>query len=102
MDTQYPLELAGRMARKSAQLFRSINHLGFALFGDIGAGAVDQARGIAQEAEREDRSATAILDDVLRDGIVTAAEIPLLRRARGKVARSAAKDAQLATGGAVS
>ena len=94
-----PLELAGRMARKSAELFRSIRHPGMAYFGDIGAGAVDEARQMAAEAAGADAAAVGILDEVLADGRVTPAEVRRLKIARRKVARSGALDHALAAGG---
>ena len=95
-----PLELAGRMARKSAALFRTARHPGWAYFGDIGAGAVAEAQVMAGEAAAADDSAAATLDRVLRDGRVTRAEVRQLRRARLQVLRSARLDKQLAAGGA--
>lgn len=94
----FPLEIAGRMARKSAELFRGARHPGWAFFGDIGSDAVRDAQDRAAVAEEEDRAAIAILDEVLADGRVTLEEIQQLRRARHKVARSATIDAQLAGG----
>lgn len=94
----YPLELAGRMARKSAELFRKVSHPGWAFFGDIGAAAVRDAQERAAVAEADDRAAVQLIDDVLSDGKVTADEVQQLRRARHKVARSAAIDAQLSSG----
>lgn len=98
MKTRNPLELVGRMGRKTAELFRSLAHPGWAVFGEITVEAATEARQIAHEAEQEDRAATADLDEVLRDGIVTPEELPLLRQARSRVARSADKDAELAGG----
>lgn len=94
-----PLELAGRMARKSAALFRSIRHPGMAYFGDIGAGAVQEAGRMAGDAASADGSAVEILDRVLRDGRVTRAEVRQLRFARLQVLRSARLDKQLAVVG---
>ena len=95
-----PLELAGRMARKSAELFRSIRHPGMAYFGDIGAGAVAEAQRMAAAAAGSDAAAVTILDEVLADGRVSPAEVRRLKRARGQVARSGALDHALAVGGA--
>ena len=94
-----PLELAGRMARKSAALFRSIRHPGMAYFGDIGAGAVAAAQDLAAEAAGDDRAAVGILDAVLADGRVTRAEVRRLKLARRRIAHSAALDSRLAAGG---
>lgn len=97
---QNPLAVAGRMTRKAAELFRKDLRPGFAIFADVGGDAVEQARGIAAQAAADDRAAAGMLDQVLADGVVTAGEVQLLRRARGRVLRSAGRDAQLA-GGAV-
>jgi hypothetical protein len=100
MKTSNPLELVARIGHKTAELFRSLSHPGWALFGEVAAEAAGEAQVIAHEAEQDDRAATADLDEILRDGIVTPEELPLLRRARGRVALSAAKDAKLAGGAA--
>ena len=94
-----PLELAGRMARKSAALFRSIRHPGMAYFGDIGAGAVADAQAMASAAEREADAAIQIMDGVLEDGRLPLDLVRQLRRARLQVLRSARLDKQLAAGG---
>lgn len=96
----HPLEIAARMARKAADLFRKDRRPGFALFADVGHDAVQEARGMAGSAAAEDAAALAAIDDVLADGRVDEGELDLLRYARGKIKRSGAIDEQLAAGGA--
>lgn len=96
---EQPLELAGRMMRRSRQLFRELAHPGYAYLPDIADEAVTKARGMARASAAEDESAAATLDDVLRDGRVTPREIRRLRLARAQVRRSARLDKQLAAGG---
>lgn len=100
MKTPQPLELAGRMLRRSTALFRQLGHPGYALLTDVGGEAVGNAQAMATTAEADDRKATALLDEVLADGIVTKPEIRKLVHARRHVRRSAALDHALAAGGA--
>lgn len=100
MKTPQPLELAGRMLRRSTALFRQLGHPGYALLPDVGAEAVGNAQAMAATAAADDSEATALLDEVLADGIVTKDEVRKLAHARRHVRRSAALDRELAAGGA--
>lgn len=54
--------------------------------------------GVAHRARVADDEAAGLIDQVLADGQVTAREIPLLRKARRHVGRSAEADHNLAEG----
>ena len=61
-----------------------------------GAAAAHQCAALAHRARVADDEATRIIDQVLADGNVTVAELPLLRTARRHITQSARHDHNLA------
>lgn len=95
--------LAAGIARfRLERQFHAVAQLGVAA--DITADAIADSNAVAataHAAEVNDREAVTLLDSILADGALTAAELPTLRRVRALAVRSAELDHDLAEHAAV-
>ena len=95
--------LAAGIARfRLERQFYAVAQLGVAA--DITADAIADSNAVAataHAAEVNDREAITLLDSILADGALTAAELPALRRVRALAVRSAELDHDLAEHAAV-
>ena len=91
-----PLHKAASCLAKLGARLRDVGHVGRTGWSDASTTAIRSAQEQVKQAEQEDANAETLISQIMADGKVDDAEVPLLARALEHVRKSRELDAHVA------